>query len=231
MNNKTKILIIEDDNDINNLLRDMLLDNQYNVYCAYSGTEALMYLNQEKIDIVLLDLMLPGKSGEEVLDEIRNKYKMPVIIISAKEEFGIKPKLLRAGAVDFITKPFDLDEVLARIEVNIRRNKEIQISNRDEGIFKHKEITLNSNAREVYVNDTILNLTLREFEILSLLIKHPNKVFSKDNIFKSVWGENYINDDNTIIVHISNVRNKLGKAGAENDYIKTIWGIGYKLEV
>ena len=126
---------------------------------------------------------------------------------------------------------FDLDEVLARIEVNIRRSKEIQISNKNEGIFKHKEITLNSNTREVYVNDTLLNVTLREFEIFSLLIKYPNKVFSKDNIFKSVWGENYINDDNTIIVHISNIRNKLGKAGAKNDYIKTIWGIGYKLEV
>ena len=231
MNNEIKILIVEDDNDINNLLRDMLLDNQYDVSSAYSGTEALIYLNQEKIDIVLLDLMLPGKSGEEVLNEIRNKYKMPVTIISAKEELGIKPKLLRAGAVDFITKPFDLDEVLARIEVNIRRSKEIQISNKNEGIFKHKEITLNSNTREVYVNDTLLNVTLREFEILSLLIKYPNKVFSKDNIFKSVWGENYINDDNTIIVHISNIRNKLGKAGAKNDYIKTIWGIGYKLEV
>lgn len=109
MNNEIKILIVEDDNDINNLLRDMLLDNQYDVSSAYSGTEALIYLNQEKIDIVLLDLMLPGKSGEEVLNEIRNKYKMPVIIISAKEELGIKPKLLRAGAVDFITKPFDLD--------------------------------------------------------------------------------------------------------------------------
>lgn len=231
MNKEIKILIVEDDNDINNLLKDMLQDNQYDVSCAYSGTEALIYLNQEKIDIVLLDLMLPGKSGEEVLNEIRNKYDIPVIIISAKEELGIKPKLLRAGAVDFISKPFDLDEVLARIEVNIRRDKEIKSNNKNKDIFKHKEITLNYNTREVHVNDNLINLTLREFEILSLLIKHPNKVFSKDNIFKSIWGENYINDDNTIIVHISNVRNKLCKAGAKNEYIKTIWGIGYKLEV
>ena len=231
MNEKIKVLIVEDDNDINDLLRDMLIDNRYNVRCAYSGTEALMYLNYEIIDIVLLDLMLPGKSGEEVLGEIRSKYCMPVIVISAKEELGIKPRLLRAGADDFITKPFDLDEVLARIEVNIRRNKESHTLSTSNNNYRYGEITLNSNTREVYVNNSLISLTLREFEILNLLIKHPTKVFSKDNIFKSVWGENYINDDNTITVHISNIRSKISKTGAENDYIKTIWGIGYKLEV
>lgn len=231
MNEEIKVLIVEDDNDINHLLSDMLIDNKYDVSSAYSGTEALIYLNQERIDIVLLDLMLPGKSGEEVLKEIRSKYKMPVIIISAKEEVGIRPKLLRAGAIDFITKPFDLDEVLARIEVNIRRNKEIQMTDKDYNVFKYNEITLNSNTREVNINDKLINLTLREFEILNLLIKYPNKVFSKDNIFKSVWGENYINDDSTITVHVSNIRSKISKAGAKKEYIKTIWGVGYKLEV
>lgn len=231
MNEEIKVLIVEDDNDINHLLSDMLIDNKYDVSSAYSGTEALIYLNQERIDIVLLDLMLPGKSGEEVLKDIRSKYKMPVIIISAKEEVGIRPKLLRAGAIDFITKPFDLDEVLARIEVNIRRNKEIQMIDKDYNVFKYNEITINSNTREVNINDKLINLTLREFEILNLLIKYPNKVFSKDNIFKSVWGENYINDDSTITVHVSNIRSKISKAGAKKEYIKTIWGVGYKLEV
>lgn len=231
MNEEIKVLIVEDDNDINHLLSDMLIDNKYDVSSAYSGTEALIYLNQERIDIVLLDLMLPGKSGEEVLKDIRSKYKMPVIVISAKEEVGIRPKLLRAGAIDFITKPFDLDEVLARIEVNIRRNKEIQMTDKDYNVFKYNEITLNANTREVNINDKLINLTLREFEILNLLIKYPNKVFSKDNIFKSVWGENYINDDSTITVHVSNIRSKISKAGAKKEYIKTIWGVGYKLEV
>lgn len=231
MNEEIKVLIVEDDNDINHLLSDMLIDNKYDVSSAYSGTEALIYLNQERIDIVLLDLMLPGKSGEEVLKDIRSKYKMPVIVISAKEEVGIRPKLLRAGAIDFITKPFDLDEVLARIEVNIRRNKEIQMTDKDYNVFKYNEIILNANTREVNINDKLINLTLREFEILNLLIKYPNKVFSKDNIFKSVWGENYINDDSTITVHVSNIRSKISKAGAKKEYIKTIWGVGYKLEV
>lgn len=231
MNGEIKVLIVEDDNDINNLLNEMLVDNGYKSICAYSGTEGLMYLNLESVDIVLLDLMLSGKSGEKVLEEIRNKYKIPVIIISAKEELGIKPKLLRAGADDFISKPFDLDEVLARIEVNIRKISEHNTLSMDTNIYSYKEITLNLNTREVFVNHSLITLTLREFEILSLLIKYPNKVFSKDNIFKSVWGDDFISDDNTITVHISNIRSKINKAGAKNQYIKTIWGIGYKLEV
>lgn len=230
MNEEIKILIVEDDNDINNLLKDMLEENRYKVSSAYSGTEALIYLKHEEFHIVLLDLMLPGKNGEEVLKEIQNKYEVPVIIISAKEELGIKPRLLRAGAEDFITKPFDLDEVLARIEVNIRRRKYKSVPI-DDSLYKYKEIALNSNTREAFVNDTLITLTLREFEILSLLIKYPNKVFSKDNIFKSVWGEEFISDDNTITVHISNIRSKISKAQAKEEYIKTIWGIGYKLEI
>lgn len=224
------VLVVEDDNDINNLLSDMLLESGYKVKSAYSGTEALIYLKHEKIDIVLLDLMLPGKCGEDVLREIRNECNIPVIIISAKEEHGIKAKLLRIGADDFITKPFDLDEVLARIEVSIRRSKKFINIVYDENLLVYKEITLNANTRDVSVNNSSINLTAREFDILELLMKYPNKVFSKDNIFKSIWGENYISDDNTITVHISNLRNKISRVGVKCEYIKTIWGIGYKLE-
>lgn len=220
-----KVLIVEDDNDINNLLSDMLKDNGYNVECAYSGTEALIYLKHEKIDIVLLDLMLPGKSGEEVLQEVRSKYTMPIIIISAKEEQGIRPRLLRAGADDFISKPFDIDEVLARVEVNVRRNSNnIEIKN-----TIYKEIEVVSESRVAKVSGQEVLLTSIEFDILELMVKHPDKVFSKNNLFKSVWGEDFICDDNTITVHISNLRNKIKKAGANEQYIKTIWGIGYKL--
>lgn len=225
MNNNITILIAEDDNDINDLLKDMLIDNGYNVECAYSGTEALIYLKHEKIDMVLLDLMLPGKTGEEVLQIINEKYKTPVIIISAKEEQGIRPRLLRAGADDFISKPFDIDEVLARVEVNLRRNSNIiEIQNN-----KYKEIEVLKESRIAKVNGQEVILTSIEFDILELMVKHPDKVFSKNNLFKSVWGEDYICDDNTITVHISNLRSKIKKAGAKDQYIKTIWGIGYKL--
>lgn len=225
MNRDIKILIVEDDDDINDLLKDMLNNNGYYVECAYSGTEALIYLKNENIDIVLLDLMIPGKSGEEVLEIIRDAHQIPVIIISAKEEQGIRPRLLRAGADDFISKPFDIDEVLARVEVNIRRySKSMNIKNNI-----YKEIEILSDSRIVKVNGQEVVLTSTEFEILELMVRYPEKVFSKNNIFKSIWGEDFICDDNTITVHISNLRNKLKKAGAKEPYIKTIWGIGYKL--
>lgn len=231
MKNDIKILIVEDDGDINNLLREMLLNEGYKVESAYSGTEALMYIKQGEYEIVLLDLMIPGKSGEEVLGCIRESHKMPVLIISAKEEEGIKSALLRAGADDFITKPFDIDEVLARIEVNIRRYVESSKYNEDTSIRVYKEISLYKDRREVTVNGNNVSLTVREFSILELLISHPRKVFSKANLFKSVWGEDYICDDNTITVHISNLKGKLHKAGAEHEYIKTVWGIGYKFDI
>ncbi|MGL5315087.1 MAG: response regulator transcription factor [Peptostreptococcaceae bacterium] len=225
MSKNISVLIAEDDSDINDLLSDMLIDNGYNVERAYSGTEALMHLKHEKIDIVLLDLMLPGKSGEEVLEVIIDKYKTPVIIISAKEEQGIRPRLLRAGADDFISKPFDIDEVLARVEVNLRRHSNIiEIQNN-----KYREIEVLSDSRMAKVAGQDLILTSTEFDILELMVKHPDKVFSKNNLFKSIWGEDFICDDNTITVHISNLRSKIKKAGAKEQYIKTIWGIGYKL--
>ncbi|MPQ43574.1 response regulator transcription factor [Clostridium tarantellae] len=231
MKNNINILIIEDDNDINNLLYEMLNNEGYYVKSAYSGTEALIYLKEKSWQLILLDLMLPGKSGEELLLNIREKCKMPVIIISAKEELGIKAKTLRAGADDFITKPFDIDEVLARVEANLRRYMEFSKGTDYSNIMSYKELTIDEDSRIVRVNETEINLTGREFHILELFLKYPTKVFSKANLFKSVWGENFLCDDNTITVHISNLRNKIIKAGAKEEYIKTIWGIGYKLDV
>ena len=223
---KEKILIVEDDNDINSLLYEMLTENGYCASSAYSGTEALIYIENNKYDLILLDLMLPGKSGDELIDIIREKEDMPLIIISAKEERGLKAKMLRAGADDFISKPFDIDEVLARIEANIRRYlKNVKVDDEKE----YKEIKVCDESRIAKVNGVELQLTSTEFDILSLMVKHPDKVFSKNNLFKSVWGEDFICDDNTITVHISNLRNKIKKAGAKESYIKTIWGIGYKL--
>lgn len=223
---KGNILIVEDDNDINNLLYEMVVDYGYEAKSAYSGTEALLYLEKDRFDLILLDLMLPGKSGDELVNIIREKENMPIIIISAKEEKGLKAKILRAGADDFISKPFDIDEVMARVEVNLRRySKNPEIKN--DNIYREIEVCVES--RLVKVNGQEVNLTSIEFDILELMVRYPDKVFSKNNIFKSVWGEDFICDDNTITVHISNLRNKIKKAGAKENYIKTIWGIGYKL--
>lgn len=226
-----KILIVEDDNDINQLLYDMLAGRGYSVQSAYSGTEALLYMRSEEWDMVLLDLMLPGKTGEEVLVELRKGKNMPVLVISAKEESRIKIEMLRAGADDFITKPFDIEEVLARVESNLRRYLELGVGSKEKSeVLTYKEISLDLETREVKANGQVLGFTAREFDILELLMNHPKKVFSKGNLFESIWKEDYLGDDNTINVHISNIRNKLIRGGAKEDYIQTIWGIGYKLE-
>lgn len=228
---KPRILIVEDDNDINKLLCDMLTIQGYIVQPVYSGTEALLYIKSETWHMILLDLMLPGKTGEEVIKETRKEKNMPILIISAKDTQKTKVELLRVGADDFITKPFDIEEVLARIESNLRRYLEFGIAvNSNENKFIFEEILLDRETREVRVNGNSINLTGREFNILALLIKYPKKAFSKSNLFESVWGDEYLGDDNTINVHISNIRGKLLKAGAKQDYIQTIWGIGYKLE-
>ena len=224
-----KILIVEDDEAINGLLCDMLNKNKYVTKAAYSGTEALIYLENDEWDMVILDLMLPGINGEDLLLKIRKHKQMPVIIISAKEGQDVKINTLKMGADDFITKPFDIDEVCARVDANLRRYKQFSGDSIENSNFKYKELCLNKVAREVRVNGVITTLTSREFEILSLLISYPRKVFSKANVFESVWKSEYLCDDNTINVHISNLRNKLSKAGATNDYIKTVWGIGYKI--
>ncbi|MDO5519785.1 MAG: response regulator transcription factor [bacterium] len=225
---KARVLIVEDDEDINKILYDMLVVEGYDVKSAYSGTEASIYIEQEEWSLVLLDLMIPGKSGEELLVTIRKENNMPVIIISAKEEPGIQAKLLRIGADDFIRKPFDVDEVLARVEANLRRYQSTTFEKKKESVFVYDNIRVDVEAREVLIGDIVVNLTAKEFSILELFLRYPTKVFSKDNLYESVWGSESICDDNTITVHISNLRSKLVKAGTTKEYIKTIWGIGYR---
>lgn len=229
MKGKFKILIIEDDNDINRLLSEMLINDGYHIKSAYSGTEGMLYVNSEEWHLVLLDLMLPGKSGEDLIMEIREKNQMPILVISAKEEKGIKARVLRSGADDFISKPFDVDEVLARVESNLRRYLQFSNEKLETAELEYKEIHLDYETRQVMVNSNEIFLTGREFDILKLFMENPKKVFSKANLFESIWGEEFIGDDNTLSVHISNIRSKLSKGNAEDEYIKTVWGIGYKL--
>lgn len=227
MKSNLNILIVEDDNDINKLLCDMLEINGYNSKSAYSGTEALIYLEHYNFDIIILDLMLPGLDGENVLKKIREEKHMPIIIISAKDDKSTKIDMLKGGADDFISKPFDIDEVIARVETNLRRYKLSSESN-DNKLMTFKEIKVDKDTREVFINKYEISLTSREFDILELFLTHPKKVFTKANLFESIWKDDYLGDDNTINVHISNLRNKISKY-ANNDYIQTVWGIGYKL--
>jgi len=222
------ILVVEDDNDINQLLCSIINKNGYHSQPAYSGTEALIYLDQQKWDLILLDLMLPGMTGEEVLAKITEKALIPVIIISAKSEQKTKIDNLRLGADDFISKPFDVDEVSARIDSLLRRYKHTNES--PKRALTHKDIHIDLDGKTVYVNGAEIIITVREYMILVLLMTSPKKVFSKSNLFESVWKEPFHGDDNTVNVHMSNLRNKLLKANPAEEYIETIWGMGYRMK-
>ncbi|KHF38021.1 response regulator transcription factor [Halalkalibacter okhensis] len=229
MNDLVKILIIEDDEDINRLLCNIVRKSGYTPKPAYSGTEAMIYLESNQWDMVLIDLMLPGLSGEDLLIKVTKERNVPVIIISAKLETQTKINALRAGADDYITKPFDIEEVSARIDSCLRRYRDLSgvpITNQ----ISHKDIVLDSDAKTVTVNGDLLKLTAREYEILLLMMSSPKKVFTKANLFESVWNEKFYGDDNTVNVHLSNLRNKLAKANPNEVYIETIWGMGYKLK-
>lgn len=222
----TKILIIEDDNEINKILCDFLTDNGYKAFSLHDGLHALDYVRENQPDLILLDIMLPFKSGDQVLSEIRNFTTIPVIIISARVTTQNKIDCLRSGADDYITKPFDLDETLARIESCLRR---IHYQEMPESILQCKDLILDLNKNTASLKETALFLTAKEFGILALLMKYPDKVFSKSNLFESVWGTEYFCEDNTLNVHVSNLRNKLKIICPDEEYIDTVWGIGYRL--
>ncbi|AEB75265.1 response regulator transcription factor [Clostridium botulinum] len=228
--NKINILVIEDDNDINKMLSKLIEKKGYNVKQAYSGTEGMLYIESLDFQLILLDLMLPGMTGEELIKKIRKTKKLPIIVISAKLDKEIKLELFKLGADDYVTKPFDIDELSARIDANLRRYIDFNNSSNGEKDIVHKDIILNKEAKEVLVSGQELSLTSREFNILELLLTHPKKVFSKANLFESVWGDEYLGDENTVNVHISNLRNKLNKASPNEEYIETVWGMGYKLK-
>lgn len=230
MMEKANISIVEDDNEINNMLATLFTKTGYNVRQAFSGTEAKLYLEQIEFHLVLLDLMIPGISGEQLLLDIRATKEMPIIVITAKLDKQLKLDLLRAGADDYIIKPFDLEEVSARVYSNIRRYLEFNKGPSSKERLSYKDILMDVDTKEVLVNSKLVTLTAREFAILELLLRNPKKVFTKANLFESVWGDQYLGDDNTVNVHMSNLRNKLTKANPQGDYIETIWGMGYRLK-
>lgn len=223
---KLRVLIIEDDKEINSLLSEILVQNGYLTSSAYTGFEGLSMAKRDSYDLILLDLMLPYKSGDEILREIRKNSDVPVIIISAKDTTRMKVDLLRLGADDYITKPFDIDEVVARAETALRRAGRQKSHPR---VLAFKEISLNNESKSVAVCGKPLVLTAKEFCILELLMMNPKMVYSKENLFENVWQEMYAYDDKTINTHIFNLRNKLKAVNPAGEYIETVWGIGYKL--
>ena len=226
-----RILIVDDDTNINNLLREALSKAGYSCEQAFSGTEAKLLLNmpEHNYALVLLDLMLPGITGEEVLAEIRKKGKLPVIVLTAKDGLDEKVQVLTNGADDYITKPFEIREVLARIQVQLRHKEEKETE--EEHNLSFKKMVLNRDTFQVKIDGKILpKITKQEFAILELLLRNPKQVFSKEDIFEYAWDEPYMGETKTLDVHISNIRKKI-KTVTSEEYIETIWGIGYRLHL
>lgn len=222
---KKTILIVEDDVHINALLQEAITGAGYECTPAFSGTEASMLLSMKNFQLVLLDLMLPGISGEEVLRQIRTKSSTPVIVLTAKDDLDGKIQLLTSGADDYITKPFEIKEVLARIQIQLRHaEKTVETEE-----LTYKDLVLNRKSFQVAISgQSLTKITKQEFAILELLLKHPDRVFSKEEMFEYAWDEPYMGETKTLDVHISNIRKKI-KAYAETEYIETVWGIGYRL--
>lgn len=223
------IAIVEDDREINKMLSSYLKDNGYEVISLHDGNIASPALKKGGYDLVLMDLMLPGMSGEQLIKELRGYSNVPIIVLSAKSMVETRIEMLRLGADDFVVKPFDLGEVIVRIETVLRRSN----SNSSEGelgkVLTNGKLSLYTDESRVTYKGENIALTAKEVKILELLLRYPQKTYSKANLYEAVWNEEYFYEDNTINVHVSNLRNKLKKATGQ-DYVETVWGIGYRFK-
>lgn len=218
-----KILIAEDDITISGLLRSIIEKNGYIVDNAYNGIDGLAMGLHEDYCLILLDLMLPEKTGEDIVKELRRVKETPIIVLSAKSEIYNRVELLQLGVDDYITKPFDIDEVLLRIQAVLRRTS-VQET---EDITFH-ELVIKTDSKRVLINGEEIVCTATEYAILELLMKNPSRIFSKRTLYELVMGEDYLQEDNTMNVHISNLRRKIAKH-TDKKYIETVYGMGYRL--
>ena len=228
-----QILIVEDDTDINNMMASALTKAGYECKQSFSGTEAMLYLNKEKFSVIILDLMLPGKSGNSIVEEIKPYLDTSIIVVSAKDELDTKVNLLFSGADDYITKPFRPLELIARVKAQLRRYKKyspVQTKNYSAPILVYKKLTLNTQTYECELNGTPIPLTPTEFSILRILLEKQGTVVSLEDLFHMVWKDEYYSkNSSTITVHVRHLREKLQDIAEKPQYIKTVWGVGYKI--
>lgn len=226
----TKILVIEDDEAINTMISKALFKEGFSIEKAFDGEEALK-LWKDDFKLIILDLMLPKIDGIEVMRRIREHSTVPILILSAKAEESDRIIGLGLGADDYLVKPFSVAELTARVKAQLRRFMYYNSSdnNNKTSILEHGNLKLNLENYTLIKNDEVIDLRPKEFEILKLLFENPNKVFTKAQIFNSVWGQEYMGDDNTVMVHIKRLRNKIEDDNASPKYIETVWGIGYRL--
>lgn len=234
-----RILVVEDDSEIRKLLKDYLTGYDYDVTEAKEGNQASELIASECFDVILMDMMLPFRSGDVLIKELRSRKddikaaRTPVIVISAKSGSETRIETIRIGADDYIIKPFNLDEVLVRIEAVLRRSADGAYASSDSeqggGALSFGDLEYSEANNMVTFKGSPVKLTAKEMMLLAILLKNPQKTFTKANLYESVWNDTYIYEDNTINVHMSNLRSKLKNATGQ-DYIETVWGIGYKLK-
>lgn len=225
-----KILIVDDDAEIRKVLGIYLENEGYEILKAKNGDEALKHITENEVALVLLDIMMPGMNGTEVCMKIREDSIMPIIFLSAKSEDLDKIQGLACGADDYITKPFNAMELIARVKSQLRRYTKYTLDSKTpKNIIEIGNLTINTDTREVFVGNKDIRLTPKEFDILELLASNKGMVFSISKIYEKVWGEDFYKSDNTIMVHITKIREKIEEDSKKPIYIKTIWGVGYKI--
>lgn len=225
-----RILIADDDKEIRNLLKIYLERELYMVDTAINGDEALQLFNQNNYNLVILDIMMPKVDGIEVCIKLRDKTNVPILMLTAKDHEVDKILGLSIGADDYITKPFSIHEVVARVKALMRRFLVLGSNNtvQEKTTLAFKGLTINLNTYTVHTNKEEINLTGKELELLKFFTSNPGQVFTKTQLFRNVWDDNYIEDDNTVMVHIRKLRKKIEIDPSNPKFIQTIWGIGYK---
>lgn len=225
------ILVVDDEKEIVDLVELYFRNTDYNIFKAYDGIEAVNIIAKNKIHLAIVDIMLPNLNGYSVISHIRNSLNLPIIVISAKVEGYDKILALDLGADDYVTKPFDPLELIARVNAQIRREYGYSASYENENnLLEIGDLKLDTDGCKLTKNNQEIQLTSTEFKIIELFMKNPNKVFTKKNLFESVWDEMYIAEDNAIMVQISKIRDKIEDNSKDPKYIKTVRGIGYKFE-
>lgn len=222
-----KVLVVDDEKLIVKGIRFSLEQDGFEVYSAYDGEEALEMIRANDYDIVLLDLMLPKMNGLQVCQQVREFSNVPIIMLTAKGEDMDKIMGLEYGADDYITKPFNILEVKARIKAIIRRTGKPEKAKEQARVVQAGDLKLDCDSRRVFIGDREVNLTAREFDVLQLLVLNPNKVYSRENLLNTVWGYEYPGDVRTVDVHIRRLREKIEDSPSEPRYVHTKWGVGY----
>ncbi len=226
----SKILVVDDEKEIRNLIEIYLKNEGYTVLKASNGEEALEVLAKEEIQLIILDIMMPKMDGMEVCRRVREHLNIPILMLSAKSEDMDKIAGIMTGADDYLTKPFNPLELSVRVKALLRRAYYFNNMNKEDNVINIENLTIDKNERTVKVGDTEIPFTAREFDILYLLGSNKGKVFSSEEIFIKVWKEDYFGSNNTVMVHMSRIREKLEKYIAGNKIIQTVWGVGYKVE-